>query len=47
MRGPSISAAKRRGVATTPVAGGATSYGHGLSAAGGRRPRAASTSRST
>jgi hypothetical protein len=35
MRGPSISAARRRGVATTPVAGGATSYGPGSSAAGG------------
>jgi hypothetical protein len=47
MRGPSISAAKWRGVATTPVAGGATSCGPGSSAAGRRGPRAASTSRST
>jgi hypothetical protein len=46
MRGPSISAAKQQGVATTPVTGGATSYGPGSSAAGGRGPRAASTSRS-
>jgi hypothetical protein len=45
-RGPSISAARRRGVPTTPVAGGATSYGPGASATGGRGPRAASTSRS-
>jgi hypothetical protein len=46
MRGPSISVARRRGVATTPVAGGATSYGPGASATGGRGPREASTSRS-
>jgi hypothetical protein len=46
MRGPSISAARRRGVATTLVVGGATSYGPGSSAAEGRGPRAASTSRS-
>jgi hypothetical protein len=42
MRGPSIAAAKGRGVATTPFAGGT-----GVSTAGGRGPRAASTSRST
>jgi hypothetical protein len=34
MRGPSISDARRRGVATTPVAKGATSYGTGASATG-------------
>jgi hypothetical protein len=47
MRGASISAARRRGVATTPVAGGATSYGPGSPTARGRGPRAASTSWST
>jgi hypothetical protein len=47
MRGPSISAARQRGVATTPVAGGATSCGPESSAARGRGPSVASTSRST
>jgi hypothetical protein len=47
IRGPSSSAARQRGVATTPFAGGATSYGPGASASGGRGPRAASTSLST
>jgi hypothetical protein len=46
MRGPSISAARRRGVATTPPAGAATSCGPRASATGGRGPRAAFTSRS-
>jgi hypothetical protein len=40
MRGPSISAARRRGVATTQVTGGAATYGPGSSTAGGRGPRA-------
>jgi hypothetical protein len=47
MSGPSIAATKGRGVATTLVASGAASYGLGPSAAGGRGPRVASTSRST
>jgi hypothetical protein len=46
MRGPSISATRRRGVATTAIAGGATSCGPGASVTGGRGPRAASTSQS-
>jgi hypothetical protein len=46
-RGPNSSAARRRGVATTPFAGGATSCGPGASASRGRGPRAASTSLST
>jgi hypothetical protein len=45
-RGPSISAARRQGVATTLVAGGAASCGPGPSASGGRGARAASTSQS-
>jgi hypothetical protein len=36
MRGPSISAARQRGVATTPVAGGSTSYDPGASTTGRR-----------
>jgi hypothetical protein len=47
MRSPSIAAAKGWGVATTPIAGGATSCGPGPSAVGGRGSRAASTSQST
>jgi hypothetical protein len=47
MRDPSIFAARRRGVATTPVTGGAASCGPGSSAAEGRGTRVASTSQST
>jgi hypothetical protein len=47
MRGPSISAARRRGVATTPVVGGAASCGPGPFADVGRGPRVSSTSQST
>jgi hypothetical protein len=47
MRGPSIAAAKGRGVGTILVAGGAASCGPRPSAAGRRGPRVASTSRST
>jgi hypothetical protein len=46
MRGPIAAAARRRGVATTPVMKGAASGGTGASATGGRGPRMAPASQS-
>jgi hypothetical protein len=45
MRGLRAAAARRRGVATTPVTKGAASSGTGASATGGRGPRRAPASR--